>query len=175
MPASPSTANYFVGKGILSFNRLDADGLPVGVRDLGNAPAFSIGPTVEKLDHFSSRAGVKQKDLTVILSQGLNVKFTLDEITLENLALAFYGEVSGNVLTLLASSQVQGALKLVGTNSVGEKVQVDLWKISINATGDTPFIGDSWGQIEFEGEVISDADNHASSPYGTITALAAGS
>jgi len=171
MATAPSTTNYVLGKGILKFDRFDSDGLPTGLRDLGNAPNFTIQPTVETLEHFSSREGIKKKDKTVIVSAGLTVKFTLDEYDRKNLALAMMASEAADVLTLLASTTLEGELEFTGANEVGPKFLVRLWKVSLKPTSEIPFITDDWGKIEFEGEVMSDLTGHPTSPYGTITEI----
>jgi hypothetical protein len=55
--------------------------------DLGNAPAFTINTTLEKLEHFSSRSGLSKKDLEVITKMTMAGSFTLDEPNAENLAM----------------------------------------------------------------------------------------
>jgi len=62
MPVSPSVENYHIGKGIVSFKETGGSTFV----DLGNAPSFVYAPTVEKLEHFSSREGVKTKDFTAV-------------------------------------------------------------------------------------------------------------
>jgi hypothetical protein len=160
-----------LGKGILKFDRFDAQGLPTGLRDLGNAPNFTIQPVLETLEHFSSREGIKKKDKTVIVSAGLTVKFTLDEFDRKNLALAMMATESGDVLTLLASTTLEGELEFTGTNEIGPKFLVRLWKVSLKPTAEIALIGDDWGKVEFEGEVLSDVTGHPSTPYGTITEI----
>ena len=91
MGLAPSTDNYQLGKGILYFDRFDANSAKQGWSDLGNAPAFSIQPTIETLDHFSSREGLREKDKTVNISVANTARFTLDEYSAENLALAILG------------------------------------------------------------------------------------
>lgn len=171
MPTAPSTNNFPIGKGILRFDRFDSNGLPTGLRDLGNAPNFSIQPEVEKKEHFTSREGIKKKDKTVILSAGLTVKFTLEEYDRKNLALAMMASESGDVLTLLASTTLEGELEFTGTNEIGPKFLVRLWKVLLSSNAEVPFISDDWGKIEFEGEVMSDIAGHPASPYGTITEI----
>jgi hypothetical protein len=168
---APSTSNYALGKGILKFDRFDGSGLPTGLRDLGNAPNFTIQPVVETLEHFSSREGIKKKDKTVIVSAGLTVKFTLDEYDRKNLALAMMATEAADVLTLLASTTLEGELEFTGTNEVGPKFLVRLWKVSLKPTAEIAFIGDDWGKVEFEGEVLSDVTGHPTQPYGTITEI----
>lgn len=57
MTASPQTRNYLYGKGELFFRAAGSEGYD----HLGNAPAFTISLTEEKLEHFSSMSGTKTK------------------------------------------------------------------------------------------------------------------
>jgi len=84
--------NYMIGKGKAYFDRFTAAGVSTGELHLGNDPVFSETPTVEVLDHFSSMEGIKKKDLSVNLSVGITLKFTLDEININNLDIAFQGD-----------------------------------------------------------------------------------
>ncbi len=88
---SPNPDNYMLGKGKLYIAKLDADGASLGEADCGNVTAVSVTATVDKLDHFSSQSGVKQKDKTVITQVASTFKFTGDEITIENLCLFLLG------------------------------------------------------------------------------------
>lgn len=159
---------YTIGKGILSFDRLDANGLPTGMVDLGNAPTVILTPTVEKLKHYTSREQIKKVDKVVNLSVGITAKFTLDEYDIDNLALALLGTVTGSTLVLLGANQVEGHLKFVGNNACGPNYTVNLWYVILQCNADVPFISDEWGTIDFEAEVQDDAANHPTSPYGTI-------
>src|SRR4249919_1581694 len=123
MPTSPNVNNYHIGKGIVSFK--EAGG--ASYVDLGNAPAFVYTPTVEKLEHFSSREGVKTKDFTAITQVGATVKLTLDEITPENLAIFMLGNLDTTVpgaITIDALKKIEyiGELTISGTNDIGQKV-----------------------------------------------------
>lgn len=75
--------NYTLGKGILYFDRFQ-NGAYSGYRDLGNAPSFSFNVNIEKLEHFSSRGGLRVKDKEIISQLTPSCSFTLDEITAEN-------------------------------------------------------------------------------------------
>lgn len=78
--------NYTLGKGILYFNRWQ-NAAYAGWKDLGNAPSLSFNVNIEKLEHFSSRGGLKVKDKEIISQLTPSLSFTLDEITPENFAL----------------------------------------------------------------------------------------
>jgi len=92
MASSPE--NYTLGKGVVYFNRKDSvTGLSSGERDLGNAPAFSFNVALEKMEHFSSRGGLKAKDKSIISQITPACAFSLDEITAENLSLLTLGDI----------------------------------------------------------------------------------
>jgi len=158
MPASPNVNNYHIGKGIVSFKE---DGASTFV-DLGNAPAFVYTPTIEKLEHFSAREGVKTKDFTAITQVGATIKVTLDEITAQNLAMFSLGELdtdtAGNaIISAMKKTEFVGEMKVVGTNDVGQHVDW-LGKVSFVPSGDFSFITseDQFTTIELEAEVQKD-------------------
>ena len=165
-----STANLLIGKGVLSFDRY-VNGLPTGMTDLGNAPNFSLTLSPETLDHFSSREGLKKRDLSVVVSVTLGGKFTLEEYEINNLALALYGSVSGSTLNALAETSVTGHLKFVGNPATGPAYQVDCWKVTLKPAGEISFISDEWSKIDFEFTVEDDSANHPAEPYMKITKL----
>lgn len=156
MPVSPSTDNYFIGKGTVTF----------ATRDLGNCPSFKLTPTLTKLDHFSSRSGTKKKDKSVVTEAAVTLSMQLDEITDENLALAFMGGTpSGGVFSLLAVSQIEGVVAFTGTNDIGQHVA---WTGSVSFIPKEGFdlISDGWAVITLEGEVLADA---STGTFGTMT------
>src|SRR5262245_66558627 len=124
MPTSPSVQNYHIGKGIVSFKETGGSIF----RDLGNAPSFVYTPAVEKLEHFSSREGVKTKDFTAITTISATIKVTLDEITGENLAYFALGttgtDTDGNItISALSKTEFTGTIKLVGSNDIGKQIE----------------------------------------------------
>ena len=160
MPTSPNVQNYHIGKGIVSFKETGASVFT----DLGNAPSFVYTPTIEKLEHFSSREGVKTKDFTAITQAGATITFTLDEITGLNLsffALAEQGtDTDGNItLAGLSKTEFTGDIKVVGTNDIGQKVDF-LATVSFVPSGDFSFITaeDEFTVLEIEAEVQKDAN-----------------
>jgi len=159
MPApsniSPNTGNYQVGKGIVSFKKSGA----ATYRDLGNVTSMVITPDMTTLDHFSSREGVKKKDLTIITEKGLTVKIVMEEYTAENMAMMLLGTVNeaaegGPTVQIFDQNEVTGALRFVGTNEVGPQVQVDLWNVSFQPDGDFEVISDEFNNMEVSGNVL---------------------
>lgn len=168
MAASP--LNYFIGKGTLSWT-------PTGgsARDLGNAPEVEITPEIEKLDHYSSMAGVRSKDRSVVISKTLRIRVVLDEITAENLQLLLMGgtitTASGvSTFEMFANSEITGALVFTGTNDIGNQVTVDMPSVSFTPSGSLNLISDEWGQIEITGEILLSG---TPASFGTIEVAAA--
>jgi hypothetical protein len=160
MPTSPNVNNYHIGKGIVSFKETGQSTFT----DLGNSPSFIYTPTVTKKEHFSSREGVRTKDFTAITEVGATVKFTLDEITGENLSFFALADIStdssGNIiLSGLSKAEFTGEIKVVGTNDIGQQVDFDA-TVSFVPSGDFRFItdADDFSTLEIEAEVQKDAN-----------------
>lgn len=152
---SPNVDNYIVGKGVVKWK---PEGDTV-YRDVGNVPSFEITITVTKLDHFSSRQGVKFKDKSVVLEKSATVKFVLEEFTGENLAMAFLGDLGAGppiTVDIFTLSEIKGALRLIGTNDIGVKAQYDLPFVTLTPSAAVQLISDTWGGMELTGEVTGD-------------------
>jgi hypothetical protein len=93
---APNTNNYVLGRGALYFDRFGAAGEKRGEIDIGNVTDFSVTPQVEVKDHYESREGLKEKDLSVIMQTGFSIKFTAEEYSHENLKLAILGETDSD-------------------------------------------------------------------------------
>lgn len=170
-PVSPSIEAYTIGKGKVYFM---AEGIsPATWRDMGNAPTFEFTPNLVKLDHYSSRAGVKVKDKTVVIEKAGTVRLVLDEWTPDNIALAVLGTISDSVspagekvVEIFASNSIAGALKCVGTNEIGVKYEWFLERVEFTPGNTIGVITDEWGQIEISGEATA-----IDGSFGTITSL----
>lgn len=153
---SPNTGNYQVGKGVLSFKKTGA----ATYRDLGNAATVSLAMDRTKLDHFSSRAGLKQKDYSVTIETAVTCKITLDEVTPDNVGMMMLGtvddaSVGGPEVDIFLEANVTGALKFVGSNTIGATVTLDLWNVSFGPAGDFNLISDEWNSMDLEADVLA--------------------
>ncbi len=83
MPAAPNINNYYIGKGKVYWT---PDG--GAERELGNVPEFEFTPSLEKLDHYSSQAGVRSKDRSVVLEKSAQLRIVMEEWSVENLPAA---------------------------------------------------------------------------------------
>lgn len=169
MTDSPSTDFYFLGKGIVSFT--PAGGVK---RDLGNCPDLEVTPASTKLDHFSSRSGIKTKDKSVVTEFSMTVKVVLEEITAENLALLLLGSVDDTTdgvktLEMGSVSDITGALDLAGTNDVGAHVDIHIPSVTFSPSGSFSAIGDNWGSLEITGDINVQVASDGSRSFGTMT------
>src|SRR3954465_9200635 len=156
MPVSPSTENYYVGKGKLSFKPTGA----TTFRDLGNVTELETSPNLTTLEHFSSREGVKKKDKEVVTEKKMTVTMVMDEWTSENLAMALLGDISvdanGNkVIDIFSRNSFEGELKYEGTNEIGPQMDIDLFRVVFKPNKSLNPISDEWGNIEIEGEALA--------------------
>jgi hypothetical protein len=163
---SPDIRNYTVGKGIVSFQKNGSGSF----RDIGNCPGFEFTPSVEKLDHFSSRTGVKKKDRSVTVSTEGELKITMEEFSPENMALALMGDVdvdsTGRAqIEILSLGEITGKVKFVGTNDIGQQYTWLFTNVSFTPSSTLSPLSDEWGTIEITGETL--ADNTGS--FGTVT------
>ncbi len=163
---------YFIGKGILSWT-------PEGgtIRDLGNCPTFEITPGLERLDHFSSRTGVRSKDRSIVIEKTAQVRIVMDEWSPENLAMALMSTVVTTAgppeeitIDIFAQNAIAGALSFEGTNEIGSKYSILLPNVSFIPQGTLGFIQDEWGQLELNGDILVDGTGS----FGTVTLLSAG-
>lgn len=92
---NPGGKNYTLGSGKLYFAMyLAGTQTPDGYRYFGNTPEFNTTSDTESLDHYDSDNGKRYKDDSVDLTSSSSGSFTTDNISLENLALRFLGDVS---------------------------------------------------------------------------------
>jgi hypothetical protein len=163
---SPNTENYYVGKGIV-YIKLPTD---TDYVDVGNVTAMEFTPTVEKLDHFSSRTGIKTKDRSVVLSLAATLKVTMEEWTARNLALTLLGDVveSGGIVSIdiLTNNSQSAAVKFVGANDVGPQWSFEFPSVSFTPSGTLNPISDEWGALEVTGDV-----NATNGVFGTATCV----
>jgi hypothetical protein len=158
MPVSPSTDNYYIGKGVVSFMNTTAG--ESEFRDVGNVPEFELTPALETLDHNTSREGVKKRDKRVVTLQSMSLRMVMEEVTAQNLALAMMGAVeqdtAGNsIIRAQTLAAVEGRVKFVGTNDVGLQLNYEA-KVSFTPSSSFSPISDEWGSIEVTGEILAE-------------------
>jgi hypothetical protein len=88
---SPLVTQYYNGKGIVSVQITSGLTPDPAYVDIGNVPVFTFTPVINTLAHFSSRLGVRSKDLEIITEKSATLAMTMEEWTYRNLLMAFLG------------------------------------------------------------------------------------
>ena len=105
------TQKYTLGRGEVFFNKFKpGTNIGEGERYLGNTPEYLLTNEVETLDHFNADRGLREKDESVLLEISSSGSMNCDNISGENVALFFLG----NLLTKSSTSVT--AQKEVFTN-----------------------------------------------------------
>ncbi|AOR76571.1 hypothetical protein [Novosphingobium resinovorum] len=121
--------NYTLGRGKVYFSAFRPNTqIPAGFRYLGNTPEFNLTIDNETLDHYSSDEGIRQKDRSIILETTATGSLTADDISLENLALFFFGHTSTLVQTA-ATAQTETI------TDVKPGLMYQLGRTTLNPTG----------------------------------------
>lgn len=117
-----STNNYTLGRGEIYFAKFKpGTQIPMGERYLGNTPALNLTIESERLDHFNSDRGVREKDDSVLLQSNRTGTLETDNVNPENIALFFLGSsmlstvVAAVGLTSSFEDAVQGESYQLGT------------------------------------------------------------
>lgn len=152
---SPNVKNLQVGKGIVSFKK-EGDST---FRDLGNCTQFTVTPETDTLEHFTSREGIKKRDLIIILQQKAQVKIIMEELTPDNFSMMVQGDVDdaamgGPEVEIFGGDAVTGEVQFVGTNDVGPRITINLYNVSFLPSGDINMISDEFNNLEVTGDVL---------------------
>ena len=171
MPASsPSSTLYTLGRGVLSIGEWSGATPPGAYTDVGNCPRFDVEVTEEKLDHYSSRSGTRQKDKTVVLETGYTLDFDLDEMSILNMKMYLKATLSGaNVLLANTVLDREFALKFVSDNPVGPNETWEFWRCQLSPGGTFSLLSDEWQLLTFAGKGLADTANNPTSPFFTVT------
>jgi hypothetical protein len=165
---SPNIGNYVVGRGI-GYVKLVPPSLnpdPAYV-DVGNITEFTFQVKPTRLEHYSSRIGVRKKDLVVVTEVAASLTMILEEFTARNLAMAALGASGPGSVTILAQPLIYAAFKFVATNTIGPQWTYEFplclftptKAISLLPTG-----SGTWGAMDFEADVLFDS---VSGAFGT--------
>lgn len=143
--------NYTLGRGKVYFSRFKTGTqVPEGFNYIGNTPEFSLTIESENLDHYSSDAGIREKDDSVPLEVSRTGSFITDDIQPDNVALFFFGEKSTVTQAIVASAPETFADVVLGrTYKLGVTDSNPTGYMGINATGfgitvdATPLVADT--------------------------------
>src|SRR5262245_49587691 len=142
---SPNVDNYYIGKGIVSIKTVQ----DANWRDVGNVPEFEFTPEIEKLDHFSSRTGVKSKDKSVVLEKAATIRIVMEEWTAQNLRLALLGMVDDSnpgaiTIDIFSENSIEAQVRFVGQNEVGPNWTFEFPRVSFIPSSALNPISEEW-------------------------------
>ena len=84
---------YFSGQGSLKMAERDpVTGEPLGFLPLGNIPELTLNIEVSKFEHKESESGARLIDLTLTTEKKGTFEFTVENLSLDNLAMGLWGE-----------------------------------------------------------------------------------
>jgi hypothetical protein len=135
MLASNIDQNLNFGKAVILFKKTGE----TGFFDLGNAPNCELLVEIEKYEHYSSRFGVKYKDVEKDILKKLMGTIELEEHSNENIAMAFSSTApttaTQSATTLSGTSVTTVSDRFVDIGYIGATYT----KISIGTVSDGPF------------------------------------
>lgn len=103
----PTNGNQTLGRGELHFSLFKPGTyIPAGFRYIGNTPSFGLTIESEKLPHYSSDRGIREKDKEPVIETTSTGSLVCDDIQPENLALFFFGS-SDIIVQTSATAQTE--------------------------------------------------------------------
>lgn len=159
---------YYIGKGTVEIDTGS------GYRDVGNVPTFEFTPSVETLDHYSSRTGVRSLDRSVVVQTEGTLRMVMEEWLFENLLVALLGDQttdgSGNTaIDILANTSVTAAVRFTGANTVGPTWKITFPSVTFQPSETLALITDEFAPITVTGRVAQSGGT-----FGTAVRTAAG-
>jgi hypothetical protein len=124
-----ASENLTLGRGQVYFGKFKSGTKVVeGYRFLGNAPQLNLSVENERLDHFSSTSGLREKDESIIVQRMLTGALTVDDMNFDNIAMFFQGD---------RSTQTQTSATAVANTFTGVKkgMSYQLGESTINPSG----------------------------------------
>jgi hypothetical protein len=92
MPVTPDPNQLLLGRGTLYFDRFDVNGLPQGLRFVGEVDKLEINPTSTTKDYFTMTKAASTKIAQNITQQVHEFDLQFREYNADNLAIALIGD-----------------------------------------------------------------------------------
>lgn len=121
---------YFTGQGKVYLATRNAQGVPGAMAFLGNTPNLELNLEIDTMDHIESYTGNRARDARIIKTKKGTVSMSMEDFSLDNLALALYGKqvtVAGSSVVdeVLAGTLVAGSRYLLANQKVTSLVIKD--------------------------------------------------
>lgn len=152
---------YYSGQGSVYVSERDATtGQPLGFTPVGNVPELEISIEVTKYEHKEAESGSRAVDLSIVQEKKGTFRMLVENISLENLAMGFWGTT---VTTPATTTEV--VVKAPLDLTLGQKTSIGAVNISGVVVGN-----DSIPTTTY----VLDTDYTLDAKYGTITVLDGG-
>lgn len=99
------------GAGRLKVAQYDAAGVLGGYRFVGNVPMLKLEPKVALVEHREDQTGYRFKDLRITDTSDLAVSFSLEDASIDNFSLGFFGDISSETGTGTFTSTIAGPIE----------------------------------------------------------------
>ena len=164
-----------LGKGKVFIDRLDSSNARTGEVFVGSTPAFEITPTPEEIKLYSSASAGAPLLASDVIRTTLALRITGSEFDLENVARAFYGDVStveqtgDDVVAQAVLSVQQGRYYDLGKRVISAVVVKDSVPTTYTVTDDY-LVDATEGRVYIVpgGAIADDTDLLIDYTYGTI-------
>jgi hypothetical protein len=158
--AMPNIGNLRVGRGYLKM-KLASD---TGYVDIGNCTEFTFQVKPTLLPHFSSRLGVRKKDLVVVTELEATLTMTLEEITARNFSVACLGSYTDSppgtwTIDMFSEPLFYAALQFTDTSAAGPQWQATFPNVLLTPAKAISLISQgsgAWSTIDLQADVLFD-------------------
>lgn len=161
---SPNIGNLYIGRGFCEIKLVGESSYV----DCGNVTemTFQVKPTL--LPHYSSRIGVRKKDLVVVTELEATLTVIMEEFTARNLAFACLGVPTDSppgtfTIDMFTTPLIQAALRFTGTNVVGPVWSATFPLVNFSPSKAISLISagsGSWGALDFQADILQDPITH---------------
>ena len=127
--------------------------------DCGNCNQFSETPKITNKEHKSHRSAVARLDKSISVEFDCEIKFQLDQMNKENLALFFSGVLDGTTIKPLEAGTLEKSIKWVPHLGNGTERTHEWLRCQISAASGVELVNHGngetdWAKMEFTARVL---------------------
>lgn len=152
MATAPNIKNYTIPRGTAVFTPDGGSAVT-----LGNITQLRYSADVTTLDHFSSQAGIRTMDRSVVTQLGATISMVVDEVNEANMSLFLLADTGTSSIGGLTNTNLLGTFVFTGTNDIGSQVNLTC-KMQLQPGGELNMITENdWMSIPLNGKVLLDS------------------